>query len=102
MIVTGYLRQRCLWYARGDADEWGNPVSVAPVEIPCRWVAKRGWSQGVMGPSTSDGAYRHEILVDHPVREGDSMGYDGETHVVLAVDAIIDAAGQEQGRVCYA
>ena len=45
---------------------------------------------------------RKEILVDRQVRAGDTLEHDGERFTVLAVETIVDIAGQEQGRRCYA
>jgi len=47
-------------------------------------------------------SYRKEILVDRQVRAGDTLERDGERFTVLAVETIVDIAGREQGRRCYA
>lgn len=104
-LVSGFLRQRCRWRARGEPDQWGNPVEAPPVEIPCRWVEKAGWARGAMGPeiwAAGSLSYRNEILVDRQVRAGDTLEHDGERFTVLAVETIVDIAGREQGRRCYA
>lgn len=103
-LVSGFLRQRCRWCARGEPDQWGNPLEAPPVEIPCRWVEKAGWARGAMGPTDTSPllSYRKEILVDRQVRAGDTLEHEGERFTVLAVETIVDIAGQEQGRRCYA
>ena len=47
-------------------------------------------------------SYSSKILVDSPVIEGDLLIYDGRSLRVTSVETIVDAAGKEQGRVCYA
>ena len=79
-------------------------MEAPPVEIPCRWVEKAGWGRGAMGPTDTLPLlhYRKEILVDRQVRAGDTLERDGERFTVIAVETIVDIAGREQGRRCYA
>lgn len=105
-LVTGFLRQKCQWIRRpfgeDEVDAYGQPLTAEPVTINCRWVLKAGWAQGLAG---QEPVYSSEVLVDRPVREGDTLTYsdNGRTvgGVVKSVSAFVNAAGKEEGRKCY-
>lgn len=99
-LVTGFLKQRCGWVSRSreGADAFGVPSS-EPVTIKCRWEYKHSWAAALMGDAPS---YSSKVLVDSPVIEGDLLIYDGRSLRVTSVETIVDAAGKEQGRICYA
>ena len=101
MLVSGFLKQSCIWISRNvsDSDPFGKNTG-NPQEIRCRWVLKSGWASGLVGDATT--RYSSEIMVDKPVKEGDTLRYDGVNYRVVSVKTIIDTAGKEQGRVCYA
>ncbi|MEG1798643.1 MAG: hypothetical protein RR214_00510 [Synergistaceae bacterium] len=113
-LVSGYLKQKCLWNKRPDAegeyDNFGQPIVPAPAEIKCRWEVKSGFVRGIMGDGTGKGeamAVQHKVLVDSPVSEGDELIYIDKASnkvlggIVRSVESIVDIGGREQGRTCY-
>ncbi|MEG1501958.1 MAG: hypothetical protein RR203_02460 [Synergistaceae bacterium] len=110
-LVSGFLKQKCIWTKRSNEfDAFGQPVSVPPVEIKCRWEIKSGFVRGIMGDGTSRSealSVQHKVTVDKAVSEGDTLMYqDTETGVELggrvrSVENVVDAGGREQGRTCY-
>lgn len=113
-LVSGFLKQKCLWRKRPDDtvgyDAFGQPIVSEAVEIKCRWEIKSGFVRGIMGDGSGKGeamAVQHKVLVDSPVSEGDELIYiDTESNRVLggtvrSVENIVDTAGREQGRTCY-
>lgn len=108
-IATGFLRQKCLWQKRDtgrEANAYGETPYADAVTIRCRWELKTGWLHGSMGDGTAK-PYRHKILVDALVCAGDVLTLidpvDGRAAFgkVVEVSSIVNAAGKEEGRVCY-
>lgn len=108
-IATGFLRQKCWWQRRAielEANAFGEKPYADAVEIRCRWELKNGWLHGSMGDGTAK-PYRHKILVDALVCAGDILALidpvDGHeaSGKVVEISSIVNAAGDEEGRVCY-
>ena len=105
-LVTGYLRQTCIWTPRtAEFDAFGQPAAPASQTIRCRWVQKSGWARGLMGDGSAASSYKSTVMVDAQVNEGDTLtieiGSQTVGGVVKAVETIVDLAGKEQGRTCY-
>lgn len=113
-LVSGFLKQKCLWTQRpapdsSEFDAYGNPVASELVTIKCRWEFKSGWVRGVTGMSEGSGSYvsyRNKVFVDQAVNPGDELSYtdtNGKTTsgTVLAVETAVGAGGREEARICY-
>ncbi len=102
-LVSGFLRQKCLWTRRAaEFDAFGQPIAPEVKTIKCRWVDRSGWARGSMGDSSLTSSYTAVVMVDTPVRSGDTLTLgDKSGGIVKAVETVVDLAGKEQGRVCY-
>lgn len=85
---------------------YGEPTTSTALRIKCRWVTNSGWKQGMLGAGTGD-IYDHIVTVDIGAAAGDSLFYtDPITGKLLGgtvgkVTTIVNAAGKEEGRICY-
>ena len=99
-LLSGFLKQKCLWKKTGALDAFGQPTESKPVEIKCRWERKTGFVSGAMG-FTHVPAH-HKVMVDAAVSEGDHLFLDDQSSgIIVSLETIVDANGKEQGRICY-
>lgn len=69
-LLQRIMKQTCVYWSTDSdrADKFGNPISAAPIEIPCRW------EDGIDNPVYAD---ESRILADTRVFVGQDVDVDG-------------------------